>query len=421
VSCVSGEDGAYALGPYPHTGSAQLLVEGPDHPRAFVHVPVPDGSDIVEQDIVVERRDPLRGRVVDQHGNPVGGVEVMLGERGGTHYHGESERTGDDGRFAFPDAVASHDDLWVSPPAPAARWETVTDRAVVDRDAHIVTLHRFDGDLVDLRVEIVDGETGEPAPPGDVALWRLRGLSRDDRVPEPRPSISFGDVTAAGLRPGRYRLIVRAVDGRCADRVIEVIQQKAEPERLELWRPATVVCSLDTSGLTSDETASLGTMLVLLRPSHEASFAVDDRGEALPLTPNTGMFRVGKCESFRMTRVTPNVPLSLHLARSDYFGEVCFTVEPRGEKCVTIRPVRSGAIRFAAPTDRATRGTLEVEIQDAAGGWRPIEQHSGKIIRPPGIVRWRLRFWPADGSDAVEKVGSTAVSVGVTSEVAWLE
>ncbi len=418
ISCVSDDEGRYELESHAHHRAAHLLAEGPNHPRVFVRIPIPDTGDTVEHDIVVERRDPVTGRVVDEDGQPLEGVQVMLGIHKGVHYESEPEQTGPDGRFSFPNAVASHDDLWVTPPAPRTRWAPFTERTVTQRDGLTITLRRVSGDLADLRVEVVDGATGAPAPPGEVELWPLRGSERDFSQPSPRPQIAVGEITAPALREGRYRLVVRATDGRRGEREIEVDADNDKPIRLELWEPASVVCTLDTSHLSADDIASLGTMLVLLRPSHEQSYVVDKNGDPLPFTPNTGMLRLGKTESFRLVRVTPNTPLSLEVAGSDFFGEVRFTAKPRTETRVTMRPVRPGTIRFAPPSGH-DEGQMEIAIEDGSGTWRTISTHGRKIRRPPGTVRWRLRFWPNDADEALEHAGTTTVETGATTKVAW--
>lgn len=428
LSSVTDAGGRYALPERAYQGNrAWFLIEGGDVPLTHAQADIPPDGERIAHDFVVERRAPVTGRVVDQSGAPVAGVALHLGVEGGTHQPSTPERTGADGAFAFPDATASHTDLWVRPPEPRSAWRPEPARKLTRRDGEVVTLHRLDGPLVDLTLTIADGRDGAPVSPTEVDLHRLHGSSRDRDTPHPHVALALGAATARQLRPGRYRATVRAADGLQATREFAVPADAPQHrERIELWPPTAVVCTVDATALHAGELARHGgdTLLVLLDSQAERSYAVDAAGERLNYTPNTGAVRLGGETTFRLERVTPDVPLRLHVPNQGLWGEVWFRAAPGTDAHVTLRLVPAGHVAFELPAAWPA-GAFEIDVHDGEA-WRPLAsgRHGGdggagarSWPRPAGEVRWRVRLWPADGGDVAERTGTAAVLAGGTAAV----
>ncbi len=427
VSAVSDEHGHYAMEPSAYGEPAFLIAEGADYPWVASQVEIPEDGDTVEHDIVVDPRAPVNGRVVDQHGVPIAGARCSLGLEGGSHFRSTPEATGHDGVFAFPDATAIHDDLWIDPPEPRTAWEPAASRKISRRQGEVIVLRRLEGDLIDLHVTVVDGDTGRPLPPSEVELQPLLGDGIDSAQIRPLPEIAFGQITAKNVQSGRYRLIVRATDGRRGVRVLEIGDEPVAEFRMDLWQPATVICALDTSKLTNAERASIRSIAVSLLQEHEQSHAVDERGGSLRLTPNTGVFHLGTTERVRLARVTPNSPVCLRILGHGLFAETWFTARPGSETHVTLRPERAGTLAFRLPAS-LSEGTIQVDVADADGEWRVVRhartmpaalRGTMKSARAPGTARWRLRFWPGGENEAAEHSGESEVVAGATTEIPW--
>lgn len=428
LSCVSDTAGRYELGEHTYqSGSAYLLVEGADVPLTHVVVEIPGAGARIEHDIVVERRDPVHGRVVDQFGEPVAGATIMLGVENGAHYNSVPEQTGADGTFVFPDATASHDDLWIAPPEPKAAWRVAAGRKLGTRDGEVITLHRLGVGLVDLLVHVVDAG-GAPASPSEALLLPLHGTSWNTDAALPRTELALGRVTAAAVAPGRYRLVLRAAGGLRADRVVTVPSGAAvHEERVEVGAPATVICTLDASAMSAGELAKWQQFLVLLDDPRGDSFAVDAAGDRLPYTPNTAGFRPGVRETFELRRVTPDTLLRLRVPHAGLFGEVWFRARAGAETRVTLRVETAGVLAFAVPED-APAGAVEVDVRTADGEWRTVQtadvdaggdRRPITVERPAGEVDWRLRLWPTGGGEMIERIGKTDVEAGRTRTVSW--
>ena len=309
--------------------------------------------------------------------------------------------TGEDGQFAFPDSTAGDEVLRVLAPAPFEAWESLRSSSkLTHRNGAVVVMRRFEGNLIELQVTVVDGETGAPVDPGDVGLTRLRGGMAVGMIHE--PELALGKIRVPTMQAGRYRLVVRAVDGRRNQRVLEVGNNPIEQIRLPVWRPAAVVCSLDTSLLTPEERSSLGTVAAFLYPSSERSYAVDAKGQPMRVTENTVMFRSGKQVSIRLERVTPNTPLVLRTIGNGMFAECYFVAKPGADAHVSLRLQLAGKVRIQA-TEGLPSGSLEMEVRDKPGDpWRKIAHWriEGKTVgktlgkalrtqRPTGSLHWR--------------------------------
>ncbi|MCA8950679.1 MAG: sigma-70 family RNA polymerase sigma factor [Planctomycetes bacterium] len=429
VASTTDVDGRYELPAHTFaSNTAYFLLDGGGVPMHHETTEIPPTGDRIEHDFVVERRAPVTGRVVDQHGTPVAGAAILLGVEGGVHYSGVPGETAADGVFAFPDALPSQDHLWIHLPEPRTAWETIAPRKLSRRNGETITLHRVAVDLVDLHVAVIAADSGAPITPNSARLQPLRGESWNTDVPQPRPELALGEVTARGIPPGRYRLVLEAAGELRAEHVLEVPAGASVHEaRCEVYASATVVCTLDKSGMTPGDLAEQESFLVLLDHRENGdSYIVDERGEPLNYTPNTGAFRIGKRERFALRRVTANVPLRLYVPDENLFGEVWFTAEPGVETHVTLRPERAARLEFEIPA-AVLPGAVGVDVRDTDGSWHPaVAESYGQAIaqtlalgRGAGPVAWRLRLWPADGGEVIERSGSVTARAGETSTVAW--
>ncbi|MFY9344600.1 MAG: hypothetical protein WAT39_19060, partial [Planctomycetota bacterium] len=424
VASVTGADGRYELPAHTYQGdTAYFLVEGGGVPLTHATADIPPEGERIVHHFVVELRAPVTGRVVDHAGQPVAGVTLHLGIPNGVHYHSSPERTGDDGAFAFPDAVASHTDLWVRPPDPQTAWRVERPRPLARRDGEVVTLQRLQGPLIDLTLAVIDSRSGAPVSPTEVTMQRLHDSSADYSVPFLQASLALGTATAKSLPPGRYRATVRARDGLTAEHSFLLPADDGKhTERIELWPAVAVVCTVDASALPPDALAAWAgkTALVLLDSQAEQSYFVDAAGQRQNYTPNTGAIRLGGEMTFRLERVTPNLPLRLFVPHDDLFGEAWFTAVPGTDAHVTLRLVPYGRLEVALPAAWAT-GDYEIDMDDggtwrllAHGAHRPDAPASDSLRRPTGETRWRVRLWPANGGEVVERTGTAAVRAGAT-------
>jgi hypothetical protein len=430
VSAVTDAEGRYELAPYVYQGDdAHFLVEGADVPRHPVVVPIPKTGERIAHDFIVEVRAPVTGRVVDPSGAAVAGVALHLGDPRGVHYESTPKQTGADGAFAFPDAVASHTELWIWPPEPHTAWRTDGNRTLSRRDGEVVVLHRLDGPLVDVTFAMVDGRTREAVSPTEVQLWRLFGDTLDHRQAHVEPTLAHAAATLRQLPPGEYRAVLRAGNGlRATHRFTLPPSPATHTERVELWSAMNLTCTVDASALPAETLAARSgkTFLVLLDAQDEQSQLVDADGKRLNYTPNTGKFRFGGDMVFRLVGVTPNVARRLRVLDKDLFGDVWFTATPGTDVHVTMRLAEAGRCAFTVPAAWPT-GTIEVDMRDGET-WRPAVawQHGGAntdpnepttVPRPAGDTAWRLRLFPADGGDVRERTGTATVVAGQTTAV----
>lgn len=403
------------------SAKAFFRIEGGDVPLTRSFADIPPTGDRIEHNLIVALRAPVSGRVVDQLGNAVAGVALLLGIKDGTYYKSTPKRTGEDGRFHFPDAVASQDHLWVRPPNPLTAWRLESFRTLSNRDDELVALHRLKGPLVDLNITVIDGRNGTLISPTEIELMRLHGNSRRNDMPHLPTELALGTATAKRLPPGRYRATVRAADDLRADQTFVVTAAaQVHSERIELWPATAVVCTVDPSQLPAAMLAANSrTALALLFPQSEQSYVVDAKGERMNYTPNTGGFRIGGELTFRLERITANVPLRIQVQDPDLFGEVRFRAEPGQDAHVTLHLTTPGKLAFRVPVDWPD-GTIEVDVHDGhewqfIDGWQHHQKTPERLLRrPAGAQRWRLRLWSSSNETVVERTGTTEVIVGAT-------
>jgi hypothetical protein len=429
VADVTDAAGRYELPAHTYESErAYFVVEGGDVPMTLPAADIPKTGDRIAHDFVVARRAPVTGRVVDQSGSPVAGVQVLLGIAGDVHFPSQPEATGADGVFTFPDALASHTDLWVWPPAPQTAWRVEGHRTLTRRDGEVITLHRLEGTLVDLTLAIVDGRSTDAVSPTDVEIQRLCGDTRDQQSAQVRPVLAHGAASARQLPSGRYRATVRGPGGLGAVRDFDVPGARAEhQERIELWPAVTVTCTADPSAIPAADLAARSgqTLLVLLDADDERSQAVDAAGVRLDYTPNTGAFRIGGDLTFRLAGVTPNVARRLRVLDDQWFGETWFTATPGADAHVTLRVLPAGRLEFPVPAAWPT-GTVGIDVQ-VDGTWRQVlaelrldlvhAQRELTLPRPAGDTTWRVRLWPTDGGATVEHTGTARIVAGLKTIV----
>ncbi len=422
------ELGKYALAEREFDASSAFLsVIGEEVPLVQAEVALPAGQDHVEHNFVVERRAPVRGQVVDQDGQPVPGTRIHLGVPRKGYFDSVPDVTGDDGRFEFPNALPSHTDLWVEPPAPATAWLVHPNRPILSRENEIITLHRETSPLVSLKIEIIDGRSNAPVsataarilPSGDLRThsWRPVEVER-----------LHGAITARALLPGDYVLWVEAGDELSAERRLAIAAwPESQTETLALWPPTTVTGTVDMSDLPADlqESYRDKTVLGTLDAQHERSYAVDERGERLKLTPNTILVRLGTAPAFRLENVTPNVSRRLIIHNDELFGEVWFVAKPDAVTDVALRVTTRGRVHFQR-TGGWPAGIVHWDRHDGSGWRTASRRHDPKypgvevLDAPPGPLRWRVRMQTLADRQVIEHSGETTVVAGGVTEV-WVE
>ncbi|MEZ6037751.1 MAG: sigma-70 family RNA polymerase sigma factor [Planctomycetota bacterium] len=405
-----------------------FLLEGDDVPLRHERVALPPEGERVEHDFVVELRSPVHGRVIDQFGEPVAGVELSLGRDGGTFYSSVPERTGDDGVFAFPDALPSHDLLWIRAPEPKTGWRPLHRQQVTQRDGEVVQLHRLPGPFVDLTLQVVDGQSGALLSPSEVDLFPLHGTSRDYGVAL-QPTLALGAVSAPGLRVGRYRAIVRTGDGHTAMHDFELPATAPQhTERVELWPTTAAVFTVDVGAVPAAQLAALDGETVLASldgPGDLHSYLVDDDGKPLGYTPNTGVVQIGGKLSFRLEGVPCNALLQLRLVGKPLCGEAWFSVAPGDVAQVVVKAQPFGDV-VVVGAFAARPGTLEFDLRDG-DAWRPFLVRNNHVDArgedashyrcAVGEHRFRARLWPWADGQVDERTGTFVVRAGETTTV----
>ena len=428
---VTDQAGRYELTVTPMQGDKVWFELGSESvPRTMRVVELAAGVERVEQHFLVALRAPVQGRVVDDRGVPVEGVALYLGAEGGMYAPSTPKRTAADGRFVFPNATTDHDHLRVEPGEPASRFHAVVPRKVQRRDDELVVLQRRAGVLAELRLTLVDGNSGAPVSPTAVELIARRGSVPAGDYYAMAKTLALGRATFAAVPPGSYRAIVRAGDDRAGELDFEVPAVPQHEQRIAVWTKTAILCTIDTSALTAEQQVLYAgeTVLVSLVSDSEQSVLVDSTGAPRDFTPNTGVFQFGGELTFRLERVTPNVPRRLRVLHTTLFGEVWFTAAPGAVTPVTLALVPSGRIVVKVPADWPA-GVLSIERHDgsdwalvdgidfgAAGSGEPRQMELGCAV---GELRWRLRYWPVDGAPVREREGTSTVAAGVSVALEW--
>jgi hypothetical protein len=210
-------DGAYTLidlpgGPYVVLNVLEAQKTGNKITKSphVAQVDVPAGGR-VEVDLGATRRGTrLTGKLLSASGAPVAGLDVVImphGTRGNRNW--QSERTGADGSFAFPDVAPGSYDMFVS--------EAMGEQLVLQEEEVAVTavpelahdIRMAAGEIVGRVVDVASGK-----PLANVVLILGGDLDGAHRFVGRAVSDVDGRYAMHGLRPATYRVVAYPLSGR---------------------------------------------------------------------------------------------------------------------------------------------------------------------------------------------------------------
>ncbi len=383
----------------------------------------------VEVDLHLARAEPITGRVVDQHGDPVldAGLHAMRlfeeVEQEGALPEQRHTRTDAEGRFAFEDVRAGRWQLSAFPPHGDGAFLGVTRLAVVSGDEDVeLVLTRGKVGRTRVVAAVRDALTGELLDAAQATVYG-RGDHGTDFALSERPARRRGEVVVERMRVGAWRLWVR-VAGRDASHVdfeVRENDRKVEltvlvgarggldgtvelSEGLEHARVHLVLVGAHDVPRGSGW-GEIGTTRATLEPAEDGSFSVDD------LHP--GRYEV-------------------RLQHYSHFAFETVDVGPGERTPLVLRALPGVRVELAGltPPEREGWATFRFEHEDGWDSGTLYGQIEGgnftaSTIVPPGPLRWsaEIPLVGAAGNEPTEVAsGSVRVALGpaVAIPVSWV-
>ncbi len=374
--------------------------------------------DAVEAVIVLHRVAPIDGRVVDQNGDPVSGVEVRLRRE-----HDEARdflrvdpvATDAEGRFAFPGAAEGSWILSVESPLPFDEW--VRPKGVVrggDHDVIVVLRHVAPG-KAHVNAEIVDAETGENLSAEEVDIVRLdQGNAATRRLGFAEVELGLGRVTMKRVRAGRWRLWVRVAGRTPAFADFDVADgQVAVPVQVTVRRSGTLRVEVDAAA-AGDVRPPV--MWIAAADGHRTppyARYQNEHGGNMAIAQSDGSYVFERLPAMRY-RVWTNV----NGRSAQLEAEVLAGAETRVTMTLQTSSIISFQLSKPSPSGRAV-----FEISRDGSAWQVIREFVGSTrdgvsfdaTVPGGSWQWRVSF-PAGlraGGSGLAAIASTVGSLVV--------
>jgi RNA polymerase sigma-70 factor (ECF subfamily) len=362
---------------------------------------------------------PIDGRIVDQDGKPVAGCYVDLMRKDESQ---PSQTTGPDGRFSFPDATAGQWTLRHFKPKPWDEWADGNSESVVrggDLDVAVV-LRRLPVGRARIVATIVDAATGATVSADEACLFPAAQGDEPLRDADPKTDLGEGTVTFARVRPGRWRLWVRAPGHGIAVAGVDVAEGQTDVAvRVETGRTGVLRGRVDL-GDTGLE-----------MPSIVAARSMDDWTQPQWATTQAdgliGAARVQADGTFVFPKALPG-RYRVWIHARGFQGEGFADVPAGGEGTAVVTFTKAGQIAFRmggpSPTD-----VIEYEMSRGSEPWRTLMRlgrmkgtsHDFDATLAPGSYRWRVSYPSADFVGAPLAAGpfegEVTVVVGETTVV----
>ncbi len=403
------------------TGDFWIWAEAPGSGMSQRTVAVPAAGDVEGVDFVLEKAQPIEGRVVDQAGEPIAGANLQLW-RFSPLTRMNTVTTEADGRFAFSNATAGDWSLIVNSPPPFDEW-VFDPRADVrggDRSVLVVLKHLPPG-RARLVADVVDAETGEALDPVEAMVYGVERPKPGEPHRYATPKFEPGRVTADRLRPGRWLVWVRVTNQMAAGTEFDVGDRDTEIRaRNEVGHPGSL-----TGRVVSDEVESLEDLLVYW--SYQSS--------SHPIWYFANQPSPGKTQpdgSFRIADLVPG-RYRLSVCMRGVVGEGEAEVPSGGNGQVEIRIHRGGWLLFRGgpPPANAFVEVLIAEGDEPLKLRMSFQSPDGEPLSRgdtvhAGRVRWKVRFRednyqenerecaePAEGEDTVAPGESVEINVPI--------
>lgn len=306
----------------------------------------PGTASAAEVTLVLPRVRPLEGRVVDQLGVGVAGMNLFVEQ----HMVGVTDA---EGRFRIDEFPRGPRNLIVASAAgmDPVHWTGTQAPETVDADAGPVTivLQRRPGS-VDVRVAVVDAATGSALETLQSRL-SLRSEARGHYFLTKQVATERSVIIAKGTPAGRWRLDVLTATGQRGSLVFDVTDgQPATELRLELQAPGTILGRLQFGSLAMPANVTLHVAHATLDATSFVQFRYpgiwrpDAETQTVSDNPfgGTGELRLQPLRnaSFRLDAVDPTDELVFRVVGDGITGEATVRVGPgqTRELSIEVRP-----------------------------------------------------------------------------------
>ncbi len=346
-------------------------------------------------DFVLEPAVPVKGRVVDEAGNPVEGAQVTLklGDFGV-----ETGHSGADGRFTLKAAAGQEATLFLNPPQPYTDWQVPDAVRVPGDGSEVQIVLRKAPPGARVVAEVLDAGTGRPVDPTEAMLIAVDWQSMP-RTFGTGPKFESGRVTFDRAFPGDWVLWV-AAEGRAPAQVpIHVDRGQEEVKaRVLCGSPGSVRGRLE--GLPEGGSRRRMVFLSLVGVTSKPQWV---RLQSDPKLSDAAWVETDG--TFRIEGVPPG-RLRIWTEFEGFKGETEVEVLAGTEVNAVVPLVAQGRATFRPAVIPPLPAVL---VRMASGGgewgrWSYFATRDGSIPEwtsnvPPGRIRWQARF--ADRSDGV--------------------
>lgn len=317
--------------------SVTVVAEHEGHAAATASM-VPTTGNQEPVRLVIARTCELLGHLVDQHGAGIAGFSVF-------HDGRKVASTDERGAFRVEAFPMGRQSLVVAMPSGGdpTVWLGGNGPTEVDAAVGPVTIvwQRRAGSA-DVAIAVVDAASGGPLEVLEAQLRQF--LPAHDRYLLQKPiRVELGRVVATGVVAGRWRLDVRAIDGRRGSLPFELLaSEKSRELLLPLTPPGTVTGRLHFVGVEPPETVLLQVAHANADPSAYVSFRypgrwrVDERGQRVRDDQHGATGRLS---------MRPREDATFCLGDADADDEIVFTAIGDGVQGTARVRLEPGAVR----------------------------------------------------------------------------
>ncbi len=389
---------------------------------------VPATGDLEGVHLVLTRRRPVGGEVVDEEGGLVAGAWLSLSRptddpsalSDAGRLPGHGLRTGADGRFRFEEATNGPWILFVHPPHGEDGWLGPEHlRVAGGRDDARVVLRRVQEGSASVTVDVFDADTGAPLSPEHVHLASRGDLFEGLRLSASETRRVSGGVVLDALEVGPWRLWVRTGEREPGYVDFDVVQGDGPRRlRLDLGRHGAIAGTV--RGVRS-ETSNPARLSFALE--HLASVPGGSAWESTART--TGIVDLAPDGGFRLEELRPGRYL-LKLHYGYLRAEELVELAPGGTAWVELAPEPAAwlIVRGSEPTEP---GFVRVSVAHPELAWTSDVHYAARadgefrsgLLVPPGRIVWEVRFRAEDQPSAEperEVRGTLVLAAGETGE-----
>lgn len=404
-AAVTGDDGRWEIAlplglPYDRVGSVVLRADG------FVAWEVsplmlPESRDVDVGTVRLGRPTHIRGRVLDDRGEPVSGARIHFVDRVGQPTGVLIPRSAEDGTFvceAVPEGEAVLGAVLYND---ANELESVSQHVRArggDTNVELVLPLEAKRDA-SLIADIVDAQTGATLDP---LLAGLRRADPDDHARLPRTELAAGLVSASGLAPGSYQLWVHVQDRPVALVAFEVGADTADVRLDVAVARAGLLRGQLLTGSAQDLTRAY------FRIERVLTNGGLDPGMLHPdLTAGQRSRSADPSGAFRIEDLTPGAWRLFVRCGMELAGPVDFDIEPGVTTELEVR-LETGARLRVDFADCPDVTHPSITVWTAAGresmGYMLFGDRSALFVVPPGRVEYEVELTYRAAAPAVRGV-----------------